>query len=152
LKPETLSLKVATNDEAEDIKQMALAFFEASPYSKYGVDAEKVGVIIQEFLNSDPLEKMLIALMDGDKAVGVLATIAAENIFNRQKLCCELIWWIDPEYRNYGSARKMVQAYEYWAKHKVKAQIIQLISLDDKDKLYTHLGFTKIEQAYTKEI
>lgn len=152
--PKDFDLKIATDNEAEDLIRLSTAFFEASPYAKFGVSKKKVAETVHSFVNGNKLELMPIALMHGSKAVGVLAAIANENIFNRRKVCMELIWWVDPEYRGYKQAKMMVDAYEYWAKVKIDAQIVQLVSLEwnDMGKFYTKLGYEKAESAYIKEI
>lgn len=152
MKLETNYLKIATYAEAQDLKRMSLAFFEASPYKKYGVDENRVDGLVQDFLTSD-LDKLCLCLMSGNTAIGVLAAAATPNLFNNRKACIEIIWWIDPEHRGYGDAKKMVDAYEYWARYKVNAQVIQLVTLDPAlGKLYKRLGFDKAEEAWIKEL
>lgn len=131
---------------------MAKAFFEASPYAPLGIEEGHVRQLVDQF-TQQVVDKLCVCLMDGEKAVGVLGAVAAKNIFNSRYSCVEIMWWIDPEYRGYQSARKMVELYEYWATHKIKAQAIQLITLDPSyGAFYKRMGFSKKEEAYIKEL
>lgn len=148
----TPSLKLVTEQEREAVVRMATDFFNASPYQKYGVDTEEVNTLITAFIN-ERSEKICPVLMVNNNPVGLLAALSAKNIFNKKKVTAELIWWIDPDYRNFRHSTLMLDAYEYWAKEVVHAQIIQLVCLDDKlHKLYTRRGFVRAENAYMKEI
>jgi RimJ/RimL family protein N-acetyltransferase len=147
-----MELKIATKDDAPAIMRMALAFFQASPYKKYGVDEARVKELVNQFVRKCST-RLCLCLWDGDKCVGVLGAVAVQNIYNTRYTCIELMWWIDPEHRGLGQAKSMVDAYEYWARHKIKAQSINLVTLDPAlGKLYNRLGFEKKEESYSKEL
>lgn len=131
---------------------MAVSFFESSPYAPLGISVPHVEQLVAQFVAQDIL-KLCVCLMDDDRAVGVLGAVAVQNIFNARYSCVEMMWWIDPEKRGYGSAKKMVEVYEYWARHKIDAQVIQLVTLDPTySKFYNRLGFVRAEEAYIKEL
>jgi RimJ/RimL family protein N-acetyltransferase len=145
-------LKLITEDELADTVRMAVDFFHASPYKPYGVDEAEVTALAAQFLNR-PKDKTCFLLMVNDEPHGMLAAISAKNIFNKFKTCAELVWWIDPEYRNFKYSTLMLDAYEYWAKEVIGAQLIQMVCLDDKlHNLYTRRGYAKAENAFVKEI
>lgn len=145
-------LKLAKPEDSEDLKRMSLSFFHESPYAKYGVSEERIDNIIQDFTKTDTTKLCLLS-MEGDKAVGVLAAIAAPNLYNFRQGCFEVIWWVDPPYRTYKRTYEIIEAYVYWGRNIVKAQTIQLVTLSPKlHKLYTKLGFSKAEEAYIQEL
>lgn len=145
-------LKLLTESERAAALRMATDFFNASHYKQYGIDTDEVNDLITTFI-ADRAEKTCYILMVDEEPVGLLAALAAKNQFNKFKITAELIWWIDPGYRNFRHSTLMLDAYEYWAKEVQKAQICQLACLDEKlHKLYTRRGFTRGEFAYMKEI
>lgn len=127
-------------------------FAYASPYRKYGIDGEVVAEAVKGYLE-DTQNKTCLILRVNKEPHGILAAICAPNMFNRYSICVENIWWIDPEYRNFKYSRLMLDAYEYWARTIKKAQIVQMVSLDDNlHNLYTRRGFVRAENAYIKEL
>jgi hypothetical protein len=85
-----------------------------------------------------------------EKPVGILAATAEPMLFNKTKIACELIWWIEPEFRRSRAAEKMRQAYEFWAK-KVGCTSCSVVDHEDTlDKYYTRKGYERRETAYLK--
>lgn len=149
----SLRLNLATLEDHSRLVEMSLNFFNASEYKKFGVSEDRVSELVTSFLNADRKEKLCIVLRDEDFPVGMLAVLSATNIFNNEKSCIELVWWIEPEYRGYKAASDMLDLYEYWARTVVKAQVIQMVALDDKlDNLYKRRKFTRSEMTYTKDL
>ena len=148
-----MSITLAMPDDLKRLTEMAVSFFNASHYKDYGIDTDRVRDLVSEFLGAKDSEKCTIVLRDAGTAVGVLAALATTNIFNFQRACGELIWWIDPEYRTFKHASRMLTVYEYWAKNIAKAQVMQLVALDDTlDGMYKRKGFTRSELAYSKNL
>ena len=88
-------------------------------------------------------------MVDG-KAVGVLAAIAEQNIFNRDYVAAELMWWVDPAHRKGKAAEKLRQAYEYWAKH-IGCKTCALVDLlGNLDNYYKRKGYERREASYLK--
>ncbi len=143
-------LKLGTYDDFADIKRMAKAFFEASPYVEFGVDDSRVEELIHVFLQDGQDNKVLILWTADGKPVGVLAAAAETNLFNNQRMAGELIWWIDPEHRKSKAAGEMLKAYDYWWKT-LGCQFGTLVDLmGNLDVYYKRKGYRRQEATYLK--
>jgi RimJ/RimL family protein N-acetyltransferase len=132
---------------------MCTAFFSATQYPTLGleIDPEEVAAFLVPFIDQRNAERMCILLTVDDVPRGILIAASTKNLFNKHKVTAEIAWWISPEYRGYKSARLMIDAYEYWAKNIVHAQVMQMVALDDSlDAMYRRKGFTKAELSYIK--
>lgn len=139
-------------DDVDDVFSLAMEFFRNSPYKDMYIDESEVQNLVWEFALGPKTERLCLLLRDGDTTVGALAGLITKQLFNKDKLAVEVIWWINPEYRSFKSARILRDAYEYWAK-KMGATSIQLVALEDAhDKLYRRWGYAPKEKAYLKEI
>lgn len=103
----------------------------------------------------DLLHKMLvldnfIVLLDGDK--GMLAGTCTPFLFGNKLVASEIGWWVEPEYRNSGVGKQLVDAFEEWAKEK-NCDMIVMVSIDDSvGKYYEKTGYSLVERMYLKEI
>lgn len=143
-------LRIATRQDFEYIKRLALDFFYASPYQPLGVSEKRVEDLIENFLQADIKDNVLLLWCDPEP-VGVLAALANTNLFNEQRIAGEVIWWIDPKYRRSPAAKEMLGAYEYWWKNVAKCQIGTVVDLmGNLDKYYTKKGYSRRETVYIK--
>lgn len=143
-------LKLGGYEDYDDIKRMALAFFQASPYAPLGVDEARVEGLIEAFLDAPKEDKIVILWIADNRPVGILAGTAETNIFNWSRFACELMWWIDPDHRRTKAAEEMRSAYEFWAQ-KVQCQACSLVDvMGNLDKYYTRKGYDRRETAYLK--
>ncbi len=144
-------LVLGTEVHRDDIKRMALAFFNASPYKPLSVDPDRIEELIDVFFQSKPTDRITILWVADGEPRGLLAAVAETNLFNYQRFAGELVWWLDPEYRRGHAASKMIEAYEYWAKEKAGCQSCSLVDLlGNLDKYYTRKGYERRETTYLK--
>lgn len=143
-------LKLATHDDFPDIKRLALAFANASPYKDLGIDEERIDDIIVTFLQSDKRDRIILLWMKDGKAVGILAGMIETNLFNMKKMAGDLMWWIDPEHRGGRAASEMMKALEYWARQRQCQILVMVDLLGNLNKLYTRKGFIQRETTYMK--
>jgi GNAT superfamily N-acetyltransferase len=146
-----LSLKLIEDRDEGAVFSIAMEFFRNSPYRHMTIDEPTVRNLVREFIYGDKTERICITLNDGQHLVGCLAAIVTKQLFNKDKIAAEVIWYVYPEYRSYKSAKMLREAYEFWAT-KMGATSIQLVSVDDKDKLYKRWGYVPKETAYLKEV
>lgn len=148
-------LKIATSDDLPDLKRLSIELVKNSPYKTFTIDEGKIEELLIAFIDADPNIHVLLLYQEEGRAVGLLAGIAREFKFNRDKHASEIALWVEPEFR--GKAGKELQeAFLFWAK-KVGCKYLHMGLLEDKDlskrqKLYKKQGFVPFEQAWVKEI
>jgi hypothetical protein len=140
-------IRVAGIDDLDLVYSLAVEFKNKTPYAQDPVTGrfrEFVGGILLQ----DKTKTIVFLLEDGS---GMLAATSTDKFWNEEKSAIELMFYVSGN-RNYQKAKVLVHAYEYWAKEIVKAKTIQLVSIDDLDKLYQRWGYTPAERTYVKEI
>lgn len=146
-----MTLKLATIDDFDAIKRMALAFAKASPYKDFPIEEERIEELIQSLLR-DRNKTIVILYMHEGKPVGMIAGMSSEMIFSRDLVTTEVIWWVDPGFRSRKSLA-LKEAYEYWAK-RIGAKYIGMSNLDDEkiSRFYERSGYKPYERAFMKVI
>lgn len=135
----------------DDIKRMAIEFFNASPYKTQTIDPDRVDEFIDVFFQSRPTDRITILWVADGEPRGLLAAVAERNLFNYDRFAGELVWWIDPPYRKSRAAYKMIEAYEYWAKEKAGCKTVTLVDLmGNLDRYYKRKGYERRETTYLK--
>lgn len=146
------NLKLATIEDFADIKRMAIAFAEASPYKDFPKEMEKIDELILSLLRDRNKTIIILYLHDG-KPVGMIAGMSSEMIFSRDLVTSEVIWWVDQEFRGSRKSLALKEAYEYWAK-RIGAKYIGMSNLDDEkiSRYYERSGYKPYERAFMKVI
>lgn len=91
-----------------------------------------------------------LALMH-ESGHGVLLAVAGPSQLGPFVQAQEIAWWVHPDHRT--KCASMVGGYEQWATAVMGAKLVGLVSLagmPDLDRLYTHLGYVKLEQHWVK--
>jgi GNAT superfamily N-acetyltransferase len=148
-------LKVADFTDIPELKRMALQFKANSPYSEHPVDEDKIEETLRGLISGDATKGIILVYVQDFKLVGMLACLATEFIFSKEKYATELVWWVDPEHRK-GPGKELQEAFVYWA-NKIGCKYINMSLLENKDtkklkNIYKKLGFKLMEQSWLKEI
>jgi|SRR5687767_7102640 len=141
-------MKIATLQDFEEIKGMAMKFMSTTGYTEYS-NEETISQLIYNILTGEQ-NKMIILLKPG---VGFLAGMSSPFLFGPHFLASEVAWWINEDKRKDGAGAELVDAFEYWAKNVAGCTMITLTSLDDSvGKFYEKKGYKLYERAYMKEL
>jgi hypothetical protein len=148
-------IKIADVNDIPELKRMALLFKDYSPYKDFPTDNTKLEETIYGLIQESPLSSVvLIAEVDG-KAIGMIAGVAREFLWSRDKHATEIVWWVDEEHRA-GPGKELNQVFVHWAK-KIGCKYLHMTALENEDKknivkIYKKLKFKPLESAFIKEI
>lgn len=139
-------MKIATLEDISVVQDMGLSFLRDSPYKDYG-NEEVVKELIVSVINSSPTEKIVIFSEDE----GFIMGVALPFLFGTQLLATEIAWWVNPTMRGTGVGKKLLEAFEYWAKNVANCEYISMTSIDDEvGNYYKSKGYGLYERAYMK--
>lgn len=140
-------IKVAeTKADFRTVVDLAMKFAAASPYAKY--------------VELEAMQKMVVACMNNDDSVvlldeegrGMLMATIVPFIYGSKRVAIELGWWVNPEDRNSGIGRDLINLFESWALVR-GCQLITMISIDDQmGPYYEKRGYELRERTYMKEL
>ena len=91
---------------------------------------------------------------DKGKVHGMLLAALNTMVLNPQPIAVEIGWFVKKEFRGRPENRKMVKAYEDWARMKGCAHI-SMSDVNTTGKLgalYNRMGYTHFESSYVKEL
>lgn len=151
-------IKIATLEDLDVLQDMCERFHLESPYSFLQVNNLKVRESISSVLNQEKTQGIvLLGYNLKEEPLGMVAGLRIEPLFSREPIASELVWYIKPEFRGSRESLRLLQAFEYWARHVAKVKMIQLACLSSLNpekvgKLYNRMGYVKHEEAYIKEL
>lgn len=138
-------MKIAELEDLDKVFEMAMKFVEATGYNNIS-NAYDIKELIKFFLEG-PHDQRIIIIDD----FGFIAGQATKFPFGEGLVASETAWWIDPEARGENKGRKLMEAFEYWAKNVAKCKFISMTSLDKGvEKVYRNKGYKLYERAYMK--
>jgi len=141
-------MKIATEEDIEEVLEMSLNFLHKSGYEKYS-DEGQIRNLIKTVVTGTQ-NQMIILLEPG---VGFIAGQVSPFVFGPGLIASEIAWWVTEDKRNTGAGAELMNAFEYWAKNVAGCKMITLTSLDAKvGKLYEKKGYKLYERAYMKEL
>lgn len=145
-------IRIAKKEDKERIYEMCLAFKEYSPYADFNTSEEQIRNAIDFLLNST-----LIAEDEEGNVVGLITGIINYTLFSPDKICYEVLWWVEPEHRNKSYGQDLHTALEKWATEQ-GAKKIAMVLLEGKkystviDQMYRSMGYSPVETSYFKDV
>lgn len=131
-----------------------LALYRDEPGTK-----EDVMKSIQLFLPNTTLDDrcLFVATDEDGYIVGLLVGLVSPNLLNpSRRIANEMLLWVDKEHRKSSLARRLIKAYEDWARW-AKCSDTTLSCYQDNDSIYLDrfykvFGYNPVETTYTKRI
>lgn len=91
---------------------------------------------------------------DGPQLVGVIAGLPIEEPIGRTKMLDELVWWIEPAYRNRSAGPRLHGAWESWARE-AGLEAVRMIAPADSPEVgsfYAKRGYWPLETSFIKRL
>ena len=114
----TRYLKLAELPDKGVFLELVKDLYNESVYSSISpFDQEKVEKMLLDSFEAEQKDICTVLLMEGKETIGLMTMSHTDLSFMENgKVAIELAFWIKPEHRDFGSYRKLMQAYFYWAK------------------------------------
>lgn len=149
------TLKIADPDD--DILSLLRAGIEQSPFSGFPISDNQLRATILDYtVNTD--SKIFLLLCYEGKPIGLLMGFVGYShpMLINMKVAMEILFYVEPGYRGKHSWN-LADAFEYWAKHVMKADIVAMGSLADRDSraievMYKRRGFKPVEKCFIKDL
>jgi hypothetical protein len=150
------NLRLGTLKDVPVILRMMQEFYSKSGMP-YKWDEDKVIDLIMKMINDKENALVLLHTNSDNVADGVICGVVTSIPFSSERVATELVYWVEEGSRSIRVALDLMNGYEYWAKHVqycdyVIVALLSELEREKVDKLYTRLGYTKKEEAYTKEL
>jgi hypothetical protein len=153
----TLTLKIATYDHFPEILEMFERFHGSSNYKNCEFDQSKMSDVVINAIEDKSSQCLVVLVDESNSAKGVLFGSISEQIFNRERTAFEIVWWVNPEYRNTRASIRLFKAFEYWAKKTNCTNIVTGAAEETKEtagvkRFYAKHGYSPVECNFIKRI
>jgi hypothetical protein len=139
-------IREAVYEDLEDVGRLAMDFINSLPYSHRQSTSGCMELGLE--LINNPHGCLFVA-EENAKVIGFIAGLASVNPVTNLSICCELAWWVDPEYRNCKDGIMLLKAYEDWAD---QYETVTVTSLNSQSihSLLKRRGYHAQETIYTR--
>lgn len=144
--------KLQTKD-VDEVVPLLKEFFLKSNLKEVGsFDPFRVMGILFNLVNQESF--LGIVVRDRGELVGIITANIVPNLFQKGNVCAEQIWYVKDSHRNTTIGMRLFDAMERWAKSKgcTQIQVGSAEGYSNVSRIYSKLGYTKIDSSYWKEI
>lgn len=150
----TIEVRKATEDDVNAIVDMSAKFYATTAYAAVAPMSRATVEKLTRWLIETGV--MLVAFDDSKGWVGMVGLGCVPGTFNDAMVGAhEIVWYVDPEARNGGVGRALLEAIEPACKER-GADAIWMMHLADSPpqagEMYVKMGFAPSEHSYMKRI
>lgn len=117
-----------------------------------GFDTEKVLRLFNWYMTHPDTNFAMVLEDEEHGVVGALFGYITEYYFSRDKIACDLAWYVSPEFRGNMGSLKLLQGFQDWAKERgameVRIGISSRISPERTAKALEFCGYTFVGSNY----
>jgi len=155
-KIETTNVRPAKDNDIEDIVLMFQSFLREGLY-KVGYTLNLPTFLKHLFAAVDTEDECLVVAEHDGTTVGVFLGTLEPSYTNANQLeGCEILFYVQPEYRGNGIARKLMCAFEGWCRKKGAKKVVMGAVSEMKGeklgKLYQRAGYKPYEVSFYKDL
>ena len=146
-------VRLATENDLNDLVEMAKLFYTTSPYQTLTFDPEHNHEFFRSIIRGRLSEGVVLVGLKDREVIGFLAGIASKPPFSSQRVAVELGWFVKKEHRKTRTSLLLYSAYEDWAR-RVGCSCVQTAYLptteNNLDEFYKKHSYTQVESSYLK--
>lgn len=145
------TVRKATHEDIFDLLVLARGFSKEAPELQTW-DKDKTEKLLSDLMGSP--DAVIFVSEVGTEIVGFIAGMIQPTLFSHTKIAFDLAWFVDKDHRGGGGAIRLVKKFEDWAKEKGAdwVTMADIQGLFDLEPLYTKLGYSLTEKAYSKRV
>lgn len=137
--------------DIDRVVEMGREMHGESAYAFLPYDADKVRALVARIIEH-PESYCGLVVEDGQRVVGILGGYLTDYFFCDEKLACDLVVFVEPEYRGSPAAGRLIHGFCEWARQRGAREVCLGLSTQFKtehvDRFYRALGFTPVGGLY----
>lgn len=118
-------------------------------------DREKVRRFAARYVSGAPDRLGLAAEIDG-RIVGMFAGNLSEYFFCQEKIACDALLYVEPEFRGASAAGRLIRAFRAWAIERGAREVClgtsNQVQTEAAGRFYEVLGFKKAGGVYKERL
>lgn len=150
------TIREAQASDIERVLEMGHRFLREGPYSREISSNMETTSHLAHAILSNPLAKILVNDENGN-LTGLMVFIVYDHYFSGEKTAGEVIWYVEPEYRNTFTGIALLRAAQRMARE-MGATTMQFtapatLGSDERiPKMYEMLGYHPVETTYARKL
>jgi GNAT superfamily N-acetyltransferase len=148
-------IRPPTSDDIEPLVEMGSRMHAESAYSFLPYDRDKVRRLIESYIGDRETQCGLVAEKDG-VLTGMICGYLTDYFFCDERLACDMLLFVDQEYRSTSAAARLIQAFREWAgRHgarELSLGVTTEIRAEQVGRFYKWLGFREAGAIYKQRL
>ncbi len=144
-------IRTVRREDIGRLLEMGRRMHEEGAYSFLPFDAEKVERLLVGIIEQPEFWCGLVA-EDGGVVVGMLGGYLTDYFFCDEKLACDVILFVEAQWRGSSAAARLVRAFRDWAAGRDARELCLSVSTNvDAEaigRFYRGMGFTQVGGVY----
>jgi len=143
-------IRKAGGGDRSDLVAMVGHFIQGTPYAKVlPFRPKKVLELVDLVLEHGVV---FVAEVNG-RAVGMIAAVALRELVAGEAMADEMVWWVEPAYRQGLVGPRLLKALENWARQKGLAMLKMVAPVGTEvGAFYERAGYMAVETSYIKHL
>jgi GNAT superfamily N-acetyltransferase len=148
-------VRPATEEDIGELVEMGRRMHEEGAYAFLPYEAEKVRRLITGLVERPDCSCALVAEHDHGLA-GMLGGYLTDYFFCDAKVACDLVLFVERDYRGSSAAARLIQGFREWARARGARELCLGISTNINTeaigRFYRSLGFTQVGGIYKQRL
>jgi RimJ/RimL family protein N-acetyltransferase len=140
-----------SEQDIEPMIEMGAAMHAESAFASLDYSWDKCRKLGHRYIQNPDVNFGVVAESDG-KTVGMLMGYITDYYFGNDRIACDILWYIDPDYRGSRAAIKLLRAFQHWAKEQGASEVCigvsTAVEFERTGLLLQRLGYTHVGGNY----
>lgn len=150
-----MRIRPGRSEDIEQLVKMGERMHKESAYAFLPFNHEKVRRLMLSYIADHETQCGLVA-EEGDVVVGMFAGFLTDYFFNDEKVACDMVLYVDREYRGSSAAVRLIRAFCDWASERGAAEIClgvsTAINTEVTGRFYQKMGFNTMGAIYKQRL
>ena len=151
----SMVIRLCRHEDIDQIVELGRGMHEESAYSFLPYDPEKVRRLAIDMIEHPETRCGLVAEQD-HAVVAMLGGYLTDYFFCDEDIACDMVLFVDRDYRGSPAAAKLIQGFRNWAiargARELCLSISTNVSTESIGRLYKGLGFTQVGAIYKQRL
>ncbi len=151
----TVTVRPVREGDVDRLVELGERMHREGAFASLPFDRDKVRQFAARYATGAPGRLGLAAEVDG-KVAGMFAGSISEYFFCHEKIACEMVLYVEPEYRGTSAAARMIRAFREWAAGLGAREVCLGTSIEllpeATGRFFEVLGFRRVGAIYKERL
>jgi GNAT superfamily N-acetyltransferase len=148
-------IRPAKYEDIDILLDMGFRMHHEGAYAFLPFDFEKVKQLIRTFI-ANPDTRCVFVAEEGNTIVGLFLGYLTDYFACNEKLACDVILFVDQEYRGSMAAMTLIKVFRDWANtHRAREMCLGIstnVNIKRTGGFYERMGFTRVGGIYKQRL